>query len=59
MSIEISKDVKNAAIEAIDEKLEEYSKTEGVSKSGKFLRKAAKILHFLFPFLKSVKINKK
>lgn len=59
MPEQIPNEIKNAAIEAIDEKLDEYSKTEGVSKSGKFFRKAAKILHFLFPFLKSVKINKK
>lgn len=59
MSVQIPKDVKNAAIDAIDEKLEEYSKTEATTKGGKWGRVGAKILHFLKPFIQAIKFNKK
>lgn len=59
MPEQIPNEIKNAAIEAIDDKLEEYSKTEGKTKAGRWGRIGAKILHFLKPFIQVIKFNKK
>ena len=58
MSQPIKEELKDKIIDAGEEALDDYSKTDSTTKAGSTLRKIAKVLRRFLPFIKFVKIKK-